>query len=118
MTMDTDKVDLTALDPTADAGHWESVVASTLAGVDRVLDARREAENDALSLIARWRRPLLAAAAVVLVTLIPAEFLLEARESRAEAVRRLATVSVTWIESNQEPTGAEILRTIAEGSRP
>lgn len=116
--MDTDKVDLTALDPTSQPGHWESVVASTLARVDRVLDARRDSENDALSLIARWRRPLLAAAAVFLAALVPAEFLLEERESRAEAARRLATVSVRWVERNQEPTGAEILRTIAEGNRP
>lgn len=116
--MDTDKVDLSALDPTADPGRWESFVEATLARADRVLDARRAAENDAFWLIARWRRPLLAAAAVFLAVLVPAEFLLEARESRAEAAHRLATVSITWAERNQGPSGAEILRTIAEGRTP
>ena len=118
MTMDTDKIDLTVLDPTADPGHWESFVEATLARANSVLDAQREAENDAFWLIARWRRPLLAAAAVFLAALIPAEVLLEERKSRAEAARRLATVSVTWVGRDQAPTGAEILRTIAEGRNP
>jgi len=118
MTMNTEKVDLTALDPTADPRRWESFVEATLARVGRVLEARRESENDALWLIARWRRPLLAAAAVVLAVLVPTEFLLEDRESRAEVARRLATVSVNWVERDEGPTGAEILRTIAEGRRP
>jgi hypothetical protein len=113
--MDNDKVDLRVLDPAADPGHWRSFLEATLARADRVLEARREAENDAFWLIAKWRRPLLAAAAMLLAAVVPAEFLLERRESRAEAAHRLATVSAAWVERDQGPTGAEILRTIAEG---
>jgi hypothetical protein len=61
---------------------------------------------------------LLAAAAAVIAVLVPAEFLLEERELRAEAAHRLATVSITWVERDRSPSGAEILRTIAEGRRP
>jgi len=115
--METDKVDLTALDPMADPGRWQAFVEATLARADGVLDARRDSENDAFSLIARWRRPLMAAAAVLLAVLVPAEFLLEEREARVEAAHRLATVSITWVERSQGPSGTEILRTIAEGRR-
>ena len=116
--MNTEKVDLTSLDPTADPGRWEAFVETTLARVDRVLDARRASENDAFWLIARWRRQLLAAAAVLLAVLVPAEYLLEQRESRAEAAHRLATVSISWVERKRGPSGVEILRTIAEGRSP
>jgi hypothetical protein len=116
--METEKFDLTALDPTTDPGHWDAFVEATLVRADRVLEARRESQNDAFWLIARWRRPLLAAAALFLAVLVPTEFLLEQRASRAEAVHRLATVSITWVERNQGPSGAEILRTIAEGQTP
>jgi hypothetical protein len=63
-------------------------------------------------------RPLLAAAALFVAALVPAELLLEKRAARAEAVHRMATVSITWVERNHGPSGAEILRTIAEGQTP
>jgi hypothetical protein len=116
--METEKFDLTALDPTTDPRRWEAFVEATLIRADRVLDARRESENDAFWLIARWRRPLVAAAALFVAALVPAEIFLEKRALRAEAVHRLATVSITWVERNQGPSGAEILRTIAQGQTP
>jgi len=116
--METEKMDLSALDPMREPERWQRVVEATLARAERVVDARRDSANDAFWLIANWRRRLIAAAAVVIAALIPAELALEVRESRLEAVHRLATVSVSWVERDVTPSGAEILRALAEGRRP
>jgi hypothetical protein len=115
--MDNERLDLSPLDPMRDQPRWESFVNATLKRVDRALDQREEQRDDAFLLIASWRRPLLAAAAVLVAVLIPAEIALEIRESRAEKISRLASVSVVWARSEQPPKAADILRVIAVGDR-
>ncbi len=112
--MDDERLDLSALDPMHDPERWRSFAAATMSRVDGVLLDRRARADDPLFLIAAWRKPLLAAAAILLAALIPAEVALEMRESRLEAAHRLAVVSVEWVESARTPSGAEILSTIAE----
>ena len=109
---DSEAVDLSALAP--EAARWESIVAQTAQRVDAVMTARAESDSDPLYLIASWRRSLYAAAAVILVALIPAEIALEAREERAEAIHRLAVLSAASAQRTATPTAAEILRTIAD----
>jgi hypothetical protein len=115
--IDDEKLDLSALDPARDPTRWQAVVDATLRRVDVVLAHRSMREIDAFDLIASWRRSLVAAAAVVLAVLIPAEIALEIRESRAEAIHRLAVLSASSAQHHQAPTAAEILRTIADQGR-
>lgn len=111
---DDRRLDLSALDPERDPRRWRAVVEGTLARVDGVLLAR--ARPDPLSLIAGWRRPLLAAAAGAVLALVPVEVLLERRESRREPLQGMVSVSTTWAQEGRAPTGAELLRAIHTGS--
>lgn len=113
--MDERRLDLSALDPERDPGRWRAVFDGTLARVDGVLMHRRE---DALTLIAGWRRPLLAAAAAAVLMLVPVEIALERRESRAETVRGLVAASTAWAQEGRAPTGAELLRAMKAGGAP
>jgi hypothetical protein len=115
--IDDEKLDLSALDPGRDSARWQTVVDETLRRVDAVLAKRSRREVDAFDLIASWRRSLVAAAAVVLAVLIPAEIALEIRESRAEAIHRLAVLSASSAHRQQSPAAVEILRTIADEGR-
>jgi hypothetical protein len=56
-----ERLDLSALDPTADAPRFELAVQAVL----RDSAARRASPVDPLVVVARWRRPLAAAAALV-----------------------------------------------------
>ena len=116
--MEFDRVDLSPLDPLRDPPRWQSLVDATLARVDVALEERARRQDDALVLIASWRRTLLVAAAVLLAVLIPLEIALEVRESRAEAISRLASVSAAWVSQGQTPTGTDILRAISVEDSP
>ena len=112
--LDEPRLNLRALDPMEDPPHWHSVVASTMARVDAVL-AARTAADDPLDLIARWRRPLLVAAAAAVALLIPAEIALERREARTERVERLVEISTGW-SSGKAPAVSDFLRAIGAES--
>lgn len=113
--MDERPLDLSALDPARDAARWRAVFDATLTRVDGVLAQRR---HDALTLIAGWRRPLLAAAAAAVLMLVPVEVALERRETRAEALRGLVAASEAWAQEGRAPTGAELLRAMDTGAAP
>lgn len=110
-------VDLSPLDPSADAARWQRVVEATMLRVDAVLEARERAQ-DPLTLIASWRRPVLVAAAVALAVLVPVELLLEVREARAEQVEALVTLSSGLVGAELPPSGADFLRALAVESQP
>jgi hypothetical protein len=105
-----ERVDFSALDPERDPEHWRRVTEATLLRIDAVLDRRRD---DALSTIAHWSRPLLVAAAATIAVLVPIEIALETRESRAEQVDRLVSLS-SWHQAKRPPSSAEFLRALAE----
>lgn len=112
---DRDRIDLSALDPMRDPDHWRSVVTETLARVDAALDRRT---RDPLFTIATWRRPLLVAAAIAVLVLVPVELALETKEPQAEQVQRLVSLSAAWDEGESPPSGADFLRALASGDRP
>jgi hypothetical protein len=112
--MDERPLNLSALDPARDPARWQAVMNATLVRVDDVLAQRRQ---DALTLIAGWRRPLLAAAAAAVLMLVPVEVALERRETRAETLRGLVAASQAWAEG-RTPTGAELLRAMDTGMAP
>lgn len=107
-----ERLDLSVLDPMRDPDHWYTFVGATRMRVDAVLARRAQ---DPLSLIASWRRPLLIAAAVAAVLLVPLEFALDAREARAERVQRLVALSTGLDRTQPPPSGADFLRALAEG---
>jgi hypothetical protein len=110
-----DRLDLSALDPMRDPEHWERVMAATLVRVDAVLAHRADGP---LAAIAAWSRPLLLAAAAALALLVPVELALELRESRAEQVERLVSLSTAWDGAEEPPTGVEFLRALAAEDTP
>lgn len=112
MTIEGDRLDLSALDPLEDAPRWEGVMRETLRRVDEVLAHR---SRGPLELIAAWRRPLLLAAAATLAVLIPVEWALDAREDQLRRVERLVALSAGWDPSEPPPTGSQFLSALGQG---
>lgn len=110
-----ERFDLSALSTEQDPDHWHAFVGATLMRVDAALTRRAE---DPLSLIASWTRPLLIAAAVAVMLLVPVEIVLETREARAEQVQRLVALSTEWGRSEAPPSGTDFLQALAEQGRP
>ena len=108
-----ERLDLSLLDP-RDPEHWQRVMADTLGRVDAVLSRRVQ---DPFTAIAGWKRPLLIAAGFALALLIPVEFALEARESEAERVERLVSMSADRGDA-EPPSGADFLRALYAAERP
>ncbi len=112
--MDDERLDLSALDPTSDPGRWQNVVDVTLARVDGVL-RERERQNDPLTMIAAWMKPLLIAGAVALAILIPIEVALESGNNRANQIDQLVALSTAWADGDS-PTGADLIRALSQGA--
>jgi hypothetical protein len=64
--MNEERIDFSPLDPTRDRARFDSTVRSISARAAGALAARR-ARSNPVSELARWRRPVLAAAAVALL---------------------------------------------------
>lgn len=112
---DDERLDLSSLDPARDPEQWRALVAGMLARVDAALEGRAR-RDEPLHLIAVWRKPLLAAAAGVILMLIPVEFALELRERRVERVGRLVALS-HWSPETKPPSGADFRRALG-GRQP
>jgi hypothetical protein len=117
---EVERVDLGPLDPTADRQRFEEKVAAIMAAAGEELTARRYRHN-ALGQVAVWRRPLLAAAAVVgivsaaaLATIDTPSSATEADTGLAEAIGVPAQVA-EWLSSDELPGLAELL--MLEGER-
>ena len=104
---ETPPVDLSPLDPARDPERWASIVRQTRTRIDAVLRERGR-QTDVLTIVAGWARPVLAAAAAVLL-LLGASF--AARSGmpapRASGARSLAALSAGYADGHV-PTGAEL----------
>ncbi|MGH7505809.1 MAG: hypothetical protein ACRELX_09165 [Longimicrobiales bacterium] len=111
--MNADRLDLSPLDPSADASRWEWLVASIVERASPEL-SRRAARNSLLGSLADWAWPALSAAAVLAVvsgaalalTRQPAEaqptvFVAEALEV-SEPVR-------LWLDEGRAPTRSDLV---------
>jgi hypothetical protein len=117
--VDDDRVDLSAVDPTLDRDRLEGAVGRIVRSAEPELAARRRASS-AIALIATWRRPMLAAAALVLV--IGASVLIEvpqrdpgpAAPQRLAQTLRIPSTVAGWMMADDVPTPAQLLALFAE----
>ena len=106
-------IDLSAL--AAEEARWEALLRATTARAEHALAQRRLTPID---VIASWRTPLLAAAALVVALLVPVELVLERREARAGQIERLVTLSAEHASADALPTGSQIRQALTERMRP
>lgn len=119
--MDNGELDLSALDPAREPERWNAVVDRVHARVDAVI-AGRVVRNGPLAAIEAWARPLLAAAALATILLVP---LIRGGDDASRQVdapagsreRMLAAYTVEWVDSGRSPTSAELSATV-EGRTP
>lgn len=107
---DEEPIDLSALGPEQDPARWQAITERTLQRVDQVL---AEPGESPLTLIAGWRRPLLAAALAASVVLTVMELALERREWRTERIQRLVAVSARWPGTGRPPSGSDFVRALS-----
>ena len=109
MTDQWEPVDLSSLDPARRPG-WSARVEATRRQVIAALE--RRAAQGPLDIVGGWARPILAAAAVLLVLLGGADALLHGSASGAPArlgeARRLGLLSEASLAHGRAPTGAEL----------
>lgn len=105
------RVDLTPLDPAIDAARFEDLVRGVLGAAAPEL-ARRQLPPPVYALIARWRRPVLAAAGLLaaasLAVLLLTHPVSEQRETLAEA-GGVPREWAAWAQADRNPTPAELL---------
>jgi len=106
MTDELDPIDLSELDPARQPERWAARMESTRLAVAAVLRGRRA---DPLEIVAGWARPILAAAAAVVVLLRAASGVLGPhRPARVDEARRLAVLTEAAVTGGHLPTGAEL----------
>jgi hypothetical protein len=110
--MDDDRIDFSALDPTRDEAHFESLIDSIMErAADRL--AERRASSSPLMQLVQWRRPMLAAAAVIAMVSVGVLWrvqtpeLVEESTGVAEAIG-VPTLLAQGIRNNEMPTTAEL----------
>ena len=90
--MSDDPIDLTPLDPTADAPRFDRVVGAIVAGAAPELARRRAAAGlslaraGVLGQLGRWHRPMLAAAALVMIVSLATVARVEPADPDADAL--------------------------------
>jgi hypothetical protein len=103
-------VDLSTLDPTR-GPEWAARVEATRRAVAAIVERRMGAQGP-LDIVGGWARPILAAAALLLVLLGGAGALLDgsagATRDRLGEARRLGLLSDASLAHGRAPTGAEL----------
>ena len=116
---DEERIDFESLDPTADPARFDELVRAVR---DHAADelARRQGRWTVIGQIARWQRPLLAAAAVTAI--ISGAVLWQTRngQSGSESATEVAEVLgvpgalATWVQGEGTPTVGQLLVTLGE----
>ncbi len=115
--MNDDRMDFSPLDPTADRKHFERVVASI--GDRAALElARRRARTSAFGQIAGWRRPMLAAAAAIVIASVAVltQVTTPANDDRSQGFAIAMGVPqglAEWVTGGGTPTPADLLAGLA-----
>ena len=106
-------IDLSSLDPTRDRARFERVVGSINARARGELAARR-GQTNAIAMLARWKRPMLAAAAMVALisgtilfnVRVPQPYFAPQTDGIAEAMG-IPEALAQWIDADGLPTTAD-----------
>jgi len=114
--MDDDRIDLSELDPTRDEAHFDRLVGSIM---ERAADqlAERRASSSPLMQLVQWRRPMLAAAAVLAMVSVGVLWrvqspdLVEETTGVAEAIG-VPSLLAQGIRTNEMPTAAELFEAL------
>lgn len=121
--MDTDRVDLSALDLPADVERWERLVQGILWRAAPEL-ARRAAVGGTFELLGSWARPMIAAAAAVAAvataTMLrvsgPAELQAGSGQGVVEALH-VPEPLAHWLAEDRGPTVADLVLTLEDDHR-
>jgi hypothetical protein len=115
---DFDPIDLSPLDPGRDPARWAKLTDAVRVRMEAAM-LQRQRESDPLAVLSVWARPILAAAAVVLVLLGSAAVRLGSPGvSRASEARRLAYLAESSVVHGRTPTGAQVMKVvIGRGAR-
>jgi hypothetical protein len=117
--MADDRIDLSSLDPTADAERFEHIVRAISGGAAGALAARR-ARASVFGQVGLWWRPLLAAAALAGIISVTALTRLGAPPEASEPEIGIAEAIgvpqqiAQWVRSDELPSPAELLLTLEE----
>ncbi len=112
--------DVFALDPVISPGRWEALVARINERAEPVLEARRY--RSLAGTLAGWRRPVLsgvaglAAAAVAVLLLLPAEEATPVETMFAEAMMPWSVAG--WVDGSYAPTVEELVIAAEEEYAP
>jgi hypothetical protein len=119
MTDQWQPVDLSSLDP-ARRPEWPARVAATSRALAAIVE-RRAVSPGTLDIVGGWARPILAAAAVLLILLGGAGALLDGSSTPSHAdldeARRIALLSEASLAHGRTPTGAELRHLLLEPAR-
>lgn len=107
-------VDLSLLDPELDPHRWAVLMNATRLRVAEAV-LRRRREVDPLELVSDWARPILAAAAVILLLLGAATVFGRSGTQVMSQARGLAYLTESSVLRGQAPTGAEVIAAMRLG---
>jgi hypothetical protein len=116
--MDDDRIDFSALDPTQDRVRFDELVASIMEKAEAELGVRRASTNP-LSQLVQWRRPMLAAAAVIAMVSVGILWQVQVPELEEESTGIAEAIGVPnllaqGIRNNDMPTTAELFEAFQE----
>jgi len=103
-------IDLSELDPTRDPVRFDALVDGVMRGAADELSARRAA-NDIVGQLARWRTPVLSAAAAAAVFLIVSLNDVTTQAGPASGIAEaigIPTEFAAWMRGESEPSTADI----------
>jgi hypothetical protein len=116
--MENEKIDLSPLDPSADAARWERLVGSITEAGARAIAARLR-PHPILVQLAAWWRPVVAASAVAvgcawlppLVTPAPSSLRTSSTTELAQTASSPTPALMEWAMREKAPSTAELLET-------
>ena len=121
--MNDDRIDFSAVDPIKDEVHFERLISSIVRDAAPELALRR-GRLTVVAQVGQWWRPLMAAAAVIIVVSLGILWQLGgnggassmvATESGIEEMLGVPAQVASWIRSDQLPTTSDLLETIEVG---
>ena len=116
--MSEDRIDFSQLDPTRDQAYFDRLVGSVMDRATDELAARRESNSPLMQLV-KWKRPMLAAAAVIalvsvgILRQVQGPELMEESTGVAEAIG-MPSLLAQGIRNNEMPTTAELFDAFQE----